>query len=100
MESTISGLKLNSDIKDSTIEDLNDKVSRLSEEKMRMKCEHDRINEDFESCKRKQQDECTLQQLVAKDKIQKLEEAMSVQQQQHLSSWMFLKSTEVKLSAR
>merc|ERR1712238_155761 len=45
MDNTIAGLqneKLNNDIKDSTIEELNEKVCRINEEKMKMKNENDK----------------------------------------------------------
>merc|ERR1739844_803245 len=100
MDSTTAGLqqeKLNNDMKDSTIEELNEKVRRISEEKMRMKSENDKSIEDLELSKRKAEGELLSQQEVANEKIRKLEEAMSVQQE--LDS-MLLKSIEVKLSAR
>merc|ERR1712113_1298457 len=85
--------RLSNDTKNSTIEELNEKVSRITEEKMRMKSEYDKSIKDLELC-------TNLAQEVAKEKMLQLEEAMSVQQQQHLSCRMSLKSMEVKLSAR
>ena len=69
MESTAVGLqkeKLNNDIKDSEIEQLNEKDRRISEEKMRMKNENDKSIEDLELSKRKAEDEHLSQQEVAK----------------------------------
>merc|ERR1712045_1079738 len=103
MESTTVGLeeeKLNNDIKDCTIEELNEKLCRISEEKMGMKIEHDKSIGDMELSRRKAEDEFLSEQEVAKEKIRKLEEAMSNQQQQHLSSLMYLQSIEEKLSVR
>jgi len=83
MESTAAELqkeKLNNDIKDSKIEELNEKVRRISEEKMRMKNENDKSIEDLELSKRKAEDEHLSQQEVAKKTIWELEEAMSLQQ--------------------
>jgi hypothetical protein len=83
MESTAAGLqkeKLNNDIKDSKIEELNEKVSRISDEKMRMKNENDKSIKDLELSKRKTEDEHLSQQEVAKKTIWELEEAMSLQQ--------------------
>merc|ERR1712115_460343 len=83
MESTTAGLqqeKLNNDMKDSTIEELNEKLCGITEEKMRMKSENDKSIEDLELSKRKAE-ELLSQQEVAKEKIRKLEEAMSIQQQ-------------------
>lgn len=83
MESTAAGLqkeKLNNDIKDSKIEELNEKVRRISEEKMRMKNENDKSIEDLELSKRKAEDEHLSQQEVAKKTMWELEEAMSLQQ--------------------
>merc|ERR1712115_588944 len=103
MESTTAGLekeKLNNEMKDCTIEELNEKLCRISEEKMGMKSEHDKSIGDMELSRRKAEDEFSSQQEVAKEKVRKLEEAMSLQQQQHLSSWMYLQSVEVKLSVR
>ena len=105
MESTAAGLqkeKLNNDIKDSKVEELNEKVRRISEEKMRMKNENDKSIEDLELSKRKAEDEHLSQQEVAKKTMWELEEAMSLQQQQHLSSteiyMELLRSMEVKVS--
>ena len=59
MESTAVGLqkeKLNNDIKDSEIEQLNEKDRRISEEKMRMKNENDKSIQDLELSKRKAED--------------------------------------------
>merc|ERR1739844_409199 len=97
MESTTAGFQINNGMKDSTIEELNEKLCGITEEKMRMKSEYDKSIEDLELSKRKAEGELLSQQEVAKEKIRKLEEAMSVQQE--LDS-MLLKSIEVKLSAR
>ena len=81
MESTAAGLqkeKLNNDINDSKIEELNEKVWRISEEKMRMKNENDKSIEDLELSKRKAEDEHLSQQEVAKKTMWELEEAMSL----------------------
>ena len=78
MESTAAGLqkeKLNNDIKDSKIEQLNEKDRRISEEKMRMKNENDKSIQDLELSKRKAEDEHLSQQEVAKKTIWELEEA-------------------------
>merc|ERR1739844_557226 len=105
MESTAAGLqkeKLNNEIKDSKIEQLNEKDRRISEEKMRMKNENDKSIEDLELSKRKAEEEHLSQQEVAKKTIWELEEAMSLQQQQHLSSTEtykeLLRSMEVEVS--
>merc|ERR1739844_771898 len=105
MESTAAGLqkeKLNNEIKDSKIEELNAKVRRISEEKMRMKNENDKSIEVLELSKRKAEEEHLSQQEVAKKTIWELEEAMSLQQQQHLSSTEtykeLLRSMEVEVS--
>lgn len=89
MESTAAGLqkeKLNNDIKDSEIEQLNEKDRRISEEKMRMKNENDKSIQDLELSKRKAEDEHLSQQEVAKKTIWELDKAMSLQQKHHLSS--------------
>merc|ERR1712115_199492 len=89
MESTTAGLqqeKLNNDMKDSTIEELSEKLCGITEENMRMKSENDKSIEDLELSKRKAEDDHLSQQEVAKKTIWELEEAMSLQQQQHLSS--------------
>ena len=72
MENTAAGLqkeKLNNDIKDSEIEQLNEKDRRISEEKMRMKNENDKSIQDLELSKRKAEDEHLSQQEVAKKTI-------------------------------
>ena len=86
MESTREGLKkeqAKNDMKDSTIEELNEKVCRISEEKMRLKSENDRSIEEMELSKKVAEDEHLSEQELAKAAIVKLEEAMSLQQQQH-----------------
>ena len=53
IESTTAGLeeeREKNDIKDSTINELKEKIYRITEEKMRMKSEHDRSTEDLELC--------------------------------------------------
>ena len=60
MDNTIAGLqneKLNNDIKDSTIEELNEKVCRITEEKMKMRSESDRSIEDLDLSKKVAEDE-------------------------------------------
>merc|ERR1712045_1111592 len=69
MESTREGLQkeqAKNDIKDSRIEELNEKVCRISEEKMRMKSENDRSIEELELSKKVAEDEFLSQQEVAK----------------------------------
>ena len=104
MESTREGLKkeqAKNDMKDSTIEELNEKVCRISEEKMRLKNENDRSIEEMELSKKVAEDEHLSEQELAKAAIVKLEEAMSLQQQQHSDSTKrsndILRSMEVKL---
>merc|ERR1712194_705261 len=77
--------KANNDIKDSTIEELNEKVCRITEEKTRIKSECDRIIEDMELSKKVAEDELLSQEEVAKETIWKLDVALSLQQQQHSS---------------
>merc|ERR1712048_1073021 len=88
---------------DSTIEELNEKVCRITEEKKRMKSEIDKSIEDLELSKKAAEAEFLLQQEEAKETIRNLEEAMSLQQQEHSSSAEIseelLNSTEVKLNA-
>merc|ERR1712194_767474 len=71
---------------------------------MRMIRENDKSIEDLELCKRMAEDELLSHKEVAKETILNLEEAMSLQKQQHLSSTetskRLLKSMEVKLSVR
>merc|ERR1712194_192150 len=107
MDSATAGLlkeRLNNDIKDATINEQNEMVCRLAEEKMKMKSENNKSIEDLELSKKAAEDECVSQQEVAKETIRKLEEAMSQQKQQHCSSTEtfrdLLKSMEVKLSVR
>merc|ERR1712021_313644 len=88
MDNTIAGLqneKLNNDIKDSTIEELNEKVCRITEEKMRMEIENDKSIADLELSKKLVEDEFSSQQEEAKETMQKLEGEMALQKQQHLS---------------
>merc|ERR1712115_28117 len=88
MESTREGLQkeqAKNDIKDSRIEELNEKLCRISEEKMRMKSENDRSIEEMERSKKVAEDELCSHQEAVKEAIWELEEAMSLQQQQHLS---------------
>merc|ERR1739844_29035 len=73
------------DTKDATIEELNEKVCRITEEKMRILSENDESIEDLELSKKGAEDEFLSQQEVTKATIVKLEEAISVQQQQHSS---------------
>merc|ERR1712150_169204 len=103
MESTRAELqeeKRKNDLKNSTIEKLNEKVCRITEDKKKLKSETDRVIEDLELTKKVAEDEHLSKQQAAKEKMLQLEKSMSVQQQQHLSCWMLLKSMEVKLSAR
>merc|ERR1712048_724509 len=96
--------KANNDMKDSTIEELNEKVGRMIEEKMKMESEKAKSIEDLELCKKMAEDKFSSQQEVAKATIQKLEEAISVQKQQHISSTEkskeLLRNMEMKLCAR
>merc|ERR1712238_476809 len=92
MESTTAGLqkeRLNNDIKDSTIEELN---------------ENDKSIVDLELSKKLVEDEFLSQQEVTKETMQKLEGEMALQKQQHLSytetSKEILKSMETKLNVR
>ena len=81
MESTREGLKkeqAKNDMKDSTIEELNEKVCRISEEKMRLKSENNRSIEEMELSKKVAEDEHLSEQELAKATIVKLEEAMSL----------------------
>ena len=60
MESTREGLKkehTKNDMKDSTIEELNEKVCRITEAKMRLKSESDRSIEEMELSKKVAEDE-------------------------------------------
>ena len=60
MESTRAGLQkeqAKNDMKDSTSEELNEKVCRISEEKMRLKNENDRSLEEMELSKKVAEDE-------------------------------------------
>merc|ERR1712238_327415 len=107
MESTTAGLlkeRLNNDIKDSTIEELNEKVCWITEEKMRMEIENDKSIVDLELSKKLVEDEFLSQQEVTKETMQKLEGEMALQKQQHLSytetSKEILKSMEMKLNVR
>merc|ERR1712085_169143 len=89
MESATLGLqeeKVKNNIKDCRIEELNEKVCRITEEEMRMISENDKSIEDLELCKRMAEDELLSHKEVAKETILNLEEAMSLQKQQHLSS--------------
>merc|ERR1712115_62773 len=98
------GEKLNNEIKDSTIEELNEKVCRITEEKMTIKTDNDKSIADLELSKKVAEDEFLSQQEVAKETIRKLEEAMALQKQQHLcytqTSEEIVKSMEMKISAR
>ena len=71
---------------------------------MRMISENDKSIEDLESRKRMAEDELLSHKEVARETILNLEEAMSLQKQQHLSSTetpkRFLKSMDEKLSVR
>ena len=78
MESRREGLKkeqAKNDMKDSTIEELNEKVCRISEEKVRFKSESDRSIEETELSQKVAEDEHLS---LAKVAIVKLEEAMSL----------------------
>merc|ERR1712151_230920 len=80
-----------------TIEELNEEVRRITEEKMKIQNENGKSIEEGEM-------EYVSQQEVAKEKIQKLEETLSLQQEQHLSSIETskerLRSMDVELSER
>ena len=69
-----------------------------------MKNENDKSIKDLELSKRKAEDEHLSQQEVAKKTIWELEEAMSLQQQQHISSIEtfkeLLKSMEAELNEK
>merc|ERR1712238_335238 len=97
-------ISLNNEIKDSTIEELNEKVCRITEEKMRMEIENDKSIADLELSKKLVEDEFLSQQEVTKETMQKLEGEMALQKQQHLSytetSKEILKSMEMKLNVR
>ena len=87
MESTTAGLqkdKAKNEMKDYTIEELNETVCRITEEMKRMKSENDKSIEDLELCKKVAEDEFLSQQEAAKEKIRKLEDAMALKMQQHL----------------
>merc|ERR1712113_210653 len=99
-EAELQEERLNNDVKTCTIAELNNKLNLITEENIRMKSENDKGIEDLELSKKGAEDEHLSQQEVAKEKMMQLEEAMSVQQQQHLSCWMYLKSMEVKLGIR
>merc|ERR1712194_208212 len=107
MESTTRELqeeKVNNDIKNCKIEELNEKVCMIAEEKMKMKSENDKSIENLKLCKKVAEDKFLSRQEVAKETIWKLEEAMSLQKQQHLysieTSRQLLESMEVKLCVR
>merc|ERR1712151_891960 len=107
MESTAAGLekeKWNNGMKDSTIEELNEDLRRLTEEKKEMKIESDKSIEALELFKKAAEDEYLSEQEVAKEAMRKLEEAMSLKEEQHLSSTEtskeLLESMEGNLSAR
>merc|ERR1712048_1395983 len=95
--------KWNNGMKDSTIEELNEEVRRLTEEKKEMKIESDKSIEALELSKKAAEDEYLSEQEVAKEAMRKLEEAMS-KEEQHLSSREaskeLLESMEGNLSAR
>merc|ERR1712151_212946 len=100
LESTRAGLrkeKLKNEMKDSTIEKLNEKMRMITEEKMEMKIETDKNIADLELSKKVAEEELLSEQ-------EGVEEAMSVQEQQHLSSTEaskeLLESMEVKFNAR
>merc|ERR1712232_423302 len=89
MESTTARLlnkKRNNDMKDSTIKELNKKEGRVTEEKIEMKMENGKNILDLEFSKKLAEDEFLSEQEMAKETIQKLEESMSFQEQQRLSS--------------
>ena len=96
--------KVKNNTKGCIIEELNEKVCRITEAKMRMISENDKSNEDLESRKRIAEDELLSRKEVDRETILNLEEAMSLQKQQHLSSTetpkRFLKSMDEKLSVR
>merc|ERR1712238_121461 len=82
MDSTTGGLqkeRLNNDIKDSTIDELNKKVCRITEQKMRMKIENDKNIADLELSKKVAEEKVLSQGAVSKDAIRNLEEKISPQ---------------------
>merc|ERR1740139_1702529 len=81
VESATVGLqeeKVQNNTKDCVIEELNEKVCRITEAKMRMISEHDKSIEDLESRKRMEEDELLSHKEVARETILNLEEAMSL----------------------
>ena len=88
-------------VKDDTFQELNKKICRLTEEKMKLKMENGNSIEDLELSKKVAEDDFLLQQEIALKTVQKLEKAMTLQKH-HLSSTKrskkLLKSMEVKLS--
>merc|ERR1712048_239186 len=92
------------DINHSTLEELNEKVGRMSEEKMKMEIENAKRIEVLELSKKMAEDERLSQQELARETIRELEETISVQKQQHVSSTEaskeLLESMERKLCAR
>jgi len=108
MESTTSEklwqIKLKIESKDTKIKEFNEKICMITEEKMEMKIKNDKIIADLELSKKTAEDNFLSQQEVAKETIWKLEEAMSLQKQQHLfsteTSKEILKSMDTKLSGR
>jgi len=96
--------KVNNDINHSTLEELNEKVGRMSEEKMKMEIENAKRIEVLELSKKMAEDERLSQQELARETIRELEETISVQKQQHVSSTEaskeLLESMEGKLCAR
>merc|ERR1712194_941998 len=79
MESTTRGLQeegVKNDIKDRTIEELNEIVCRIAGEKMKMKSEHKKSIDDMLLGKKMIEDEFLAQQEVAKETIRSLLEAI------------------------
>merc|ERR1712194_8723 len=109
MQSTTSEqmqqIKLKNDGKDTQIKGFNEKICMITEEKMKIKSENEKSLEDLELSKKvAEHNFSSSQQEVAKEITQNIQEVMSLQQQQHLSStepsMELLKSMEVKRSVR
>ena len=72
MESTTRGLqeeKVNNDIKNCKIEELNEKGCIITEEKMKMKSENDKSIEDLKLCKKVAEEKFLSRQEVSKEII-------------------------------
>ena len=87
MESTTRGLqeeKVNKEIKNCKIEELNEKVCMITEEKINMKSENDKSIEYLKLCKKVTEDKFLSRQEVAKETIWNLEEAISLQKHPYI----------------